>query len=51
MAWAHQDCDRTLRLGEQRNDFNRRMKDKFQEEKEQKQKAKDAEETRGGELE
>ena len=49
MALAHQDCDRTLRLGEQRKDFNRNMKKKLQEEKELRQKARDA--TRGAELE
>ena len=51
MAWAHQDCDRTLRLREQQKDFSRRMKEKLQEEKELRQKAEDAVETRGAELE
>ena len=51
MAWVHQDCDPTLRLGEQRKDFNYRMKEKLQEEKELRQKVEDAAETRGAELE
>ena len=51
MAWALQECDRTLRLGEQRKDFSRRMKEKLQEEKELRKKAEDMAETRGAELE
>ena len=51
MAWAYQDCDRSLRLGEQLNDFSRHIKEKLQEEKELRQKAEDAAETRGAELE
>ena len=51
MAWAHQDCDWTLRLGEQQKDFSRRMKEKLQEEKELRQMAKDATETQGAQLE
>ena len=51
MAWALQDCDRTLRLGELRKDFSRCMKEKLQEEKELRQKAEDAAETQRAELE
>ena len=50
MAWAHQDCDRTLRLGEQRKDFSRRMKEKLREKEKLKRKAEDAAKTRGAEL-
>ena len=51
MAWAHQDCDRTLRLGEQWKDFGRHMKEKLQEERELRQKAEELAETRAAELE
>ena len=51
MAWAYQDCDRTLQLREQQKDFNRRMKEKLQEEKELRQKAVDAAKTWAAELE
>ena len=45
MAWAHQDCDRTLTLGEQRNDYGCRMKEKLREVEEQKQQADNMAET------
>ena len=45
MAWAHQDCDQTLRLREQQKDFDFCMKEKLQEEKELRQKAEDTVET------
>ena len=48
MAWAHQDWDKTLRLGEQRKDFSRYMKKKLREEEELRWKAEDAAETGGG---
>ena len=51
MAWAHQDCDRTLRLREQRKDFSRRMKEKLRDEEELRRKVEDTVETRGAELE
>ena len=39
MAWAYQDYDWILKLGEQRKDFGRSMKEKLQEEGELRQKA------------
>ena len=51
MTWAHQDCDRTLKFGEQRKDFGRRMKEKLRGEEEQRQKAEELVETRVTELE
>ena len=51
MAWAHQDCDRTLTLGEQRKDYDSRMKEKLREAEEQRQKAEELAETRAAELE
>ena len=51
MAWVHQDCDQTLKLGEKQKDFGRHMKEKLQEEKELRQKDEDTTETRGVELE
>ena len=51
MAWAHQDCNETLRLGEQRKDFGRRMKEKLQEEGELRQKAEELAQTRAAKLE
>ena len=51
MAWAHQDCDRTLTLGEQRKDYSHRMKEKLRGVEEQRQKAKELAETRAAELE
>ena len=51
MAWAHQDCDQTLKLREQRKDFGRRMKEKLRAEEELRQKAKELAATRAAELE
>ena len=51
MAWALQDCDRTLKLGEKRKDFYRAMKENLKVEKELRKKAEEQLETRGGELE
>ena len=51
MAWAHQDCDRTLKLGEQRKDFGHRIKEKLRGEEELRQKAEELVETRATELE
>ena len=51
MAWAHQDCDRTLKLEEQWKDFGRRMKEKLRGEEELRQKAEELAETRATELE
>ena len=51
MAWAHQDCDRTLTLGEQRKDYSRYMKEKLRGVEEQIQKVEELAETRAAELE
>ena len=39
MAWALQDCDWTLKLGEKQKDFNRVMKENLKEEEELRKKA------------
>ena len=51
MAWAHQDCDRTLTLGEQRKDYGRHMNEKLREVEEQRQQVEEMAETRAVELE
>ena len=51
MAWALQDCDRTLKLGESRNDFNCPMKEKLREEEQLRKKVVERAETQGAELE
>ena len=39
MAWALQDCDRILKLGETQKDFGRVMKEKLQAEEQLREKA------------
>ena len=45
MAWALQDCDRTLKLGENRKDFGRVMKENLKAEEELRKKAEEQLET------
>ena len=51
MAWALQDCDRTLKLRESRKDFGRAMKEKLRKEEQLKKEAMERAETQGAELE
>ena len=45
MAWALQDCDRILKLGESHKDFGHVMKEKLQVEEQLREKAKEQLET------
>ena len=51
MAWALQDCDRTLRLEEKRKNFDRALKENLKVEEELRKKAEEQLETQGAELE
>ena len=51
MAWALQDCDRTLKLGESQTDFGRVMKEKLRAEEQLREKAEKQLETQMAELE
>ena len=51
MAWALQDCDQILKLGETRKDFCYVMKEKLQAEWQLREKAKEQLETQGAKLE
>ena len=51
MAWALQDCDRTLKLGKQRKEFSHGMKEKLRAKKELRKKAVELAETQGAKLE
>ena len=51
MAWALQDCDRTLKLGELRKDFGHAMKEKLREEEQLWKKVVEQAETQGAKLE
>ena len=51
MAWALQDRDRVLKLGELRKKFGRAMTEKLQAEEQLRKKAEEQTETQGAELE
>ena len=51
MAWALQDCDRILKLGEARKGFDLVMKEKLQAEEQLREKAEERLETQRAELE
>ena len=50
MAWALQDCDRTLKLEKRRKDFGRVMKENLKADDELRKKAEEQLETRGAKL-
>ena len=50
MAWALQDCDKPLRIGERREDNSHIMKENLQAEKERRKEAEEQLETQGTEL-
>ena len=51
MAWALEDCDRPLRVGERRLEYGRLMKENLQVEEEKRKKDEEQLETKGAELE
>ena len=51
MAWALQDYDRTLKLGESLKDFSHAMKEKLRVEEQLRKEAEERVETQGAELE
>ena len=51
MTWAHEDCDRPLRIGVRRIEHPRLLKKRLQEEEEMRKKDKEQLETQGAELE
>ena len=51
MAWALEDCDQPLRIGDKREHYGRVMKENLQAEEEKRKKAEKQLETQGAELE
>ena len=51
MAWALQDCDKVLKLGESRKEFGRALNEKLQAEEQLRKEVEEWAETQGAELE